>query len=695
MGGAGSRFTLTGRARPGTDGVVVSRMPGGRGASDFEGFGSRVRATGLAVLMAWAVFGPGALAAVEPRSLVIDLGGFPPNAAGGMTRSFLGDAPGGSALSTNDQRLAVYLGPALAAPEKRAAVLSVALALYREAQGRADLWAPPVTPEKTRAAEDYARDLTARVLESRRLPGVVFLPGGRRLLGIRGLGLFRSIDVRLANLEKLEGLISSGERREKFRRKRILEEQRLAELLMGETEKTDEYPVPPRLPDEEIERRLRPERRVRLAETPKVSTNELGEEALRFELERLGRPLGIEAEVGVAYSTTENVTGNAAVTLKNLLRRTPRTLDDPYDVLDVKGRAGPQVRGMEGTWDIPLTRPRDPFTAGVRAVGDYRQDDRTAFEGLSSGTVEASEWSTEVTLRAAYDSHSLADHLRRDAEDPARRRFEILPSLESGLRYEGSWINDAPATTGLEDGSLPVWRGRLGTVLIWDLYQPHRAGIGEVEVEAAARWDQGFDSGDGDFDYSQWQAAGLVKVLFGWEDARDWVFRQSLTTGGSHGRLPDLSQFRLGGGQPVRGLQEGERSGRSMVATATELGINLGRLVRRPARSTTSGQESGAGAEGGEDGTGEEGGKGGDSPLGFLEGMYLTAFFDWGRTSPEGSAGDAWEGGRSATGFGVLLEVPKQALGRRFGSLSVGYAYSPDSELHRGGVFVVSAGFPF
>jgi hypothetical protein len=71
-----------------------------------------------------------------------------------------------------------------------------------------------------------------------------------------------------------------------------------------------------------------------------------------------------------------------------------------------------------------------------------------------------------------------------------------------------------------------------------------------------------------------------------------------------------------------------------------------------------------------------------------LSNTYLKAFYDWGRVTDKTSLADLFKIAPGVQGIGIGIELRGLNVGGKRASLTIGYAYSHDSLLHKSGVLV-------
>ncbi len=488
-----------------------------------------------------------------------------------------------------------------------------------------------------------------------------------------GPALPTGLHVELTNLRKDESEQRDTPAEKKRRQSRAKEEARLLKVLVGTNPPSGVF-VPPALDEAEVRRRLAGERRIDIPSDFSKDTNGVRV----ISLNRVGRPFGLTFEAGAAYSSADRLTANGTVEFVNAGIRHDNS-QVAFPTLSARGRYGSQVRELEGVGSLPL-RPVDAqFGFGIELKGAHLENDRTALGGTDGQTAFSRRQGGEFGANLSYDSYTLANQLD---EFLAVRDLSTLPLRFAGVLGLGVKFEDTEVARtvvgGIRSGTAAELRLNGSGSMIRLLRGPTEPGIGRVSLDVLGNHQQGVDGAGGEFSYSRSEVGLAVEMQFGCERSRDFLVRELVRVGLASGNLPTLEEFRIGGGSAVRGLQEGELSGRSVVALSGEFGVNLG-LLTGVHRANPDAEQK---------------------PKPFwarLDGVYLKGFLDWGRVTSGGGFQGA--GRDSAFGTGLMLELPRELLGgggsKGVPSISLGYAYSPDSRIHRSGMFVVSTSLPF
>jgi hypothetical protein len=589
----------------------------------------------------------------------------------------MGTISGAGKLDENETGLRVLISTNSVPPEIRAAVLEIAGLAYRSAK-EADCGLNSRLPARDRKAKGMAAIET--MLRQRNIGWFVSASGSTKLDSFAlefpdgKPGLPTGLRVELRNLRDAESGQPDNEAEMERRRKRALEEARLLGILAGTNPPTGTF-VPPALDEVEVRRRLSGERRI---DVPSDALSRDEDGTLVVRLNRVGRPLGLAFEAGAAYSSADRFTANGSVELVNARRQFDNS-KVAFDTLSARGRYGPQVRELDGIWNVPLRAEGEQFGAGIDLNGGYLENDRTALGGTDGQTAFSRRQGGEFGANVGYDSYTLANQLDEflGVRDLSTLPLRFTGVLGVGVKYEDTEVART-VVGGIRSGTAAELRLNGSGSMIRMLRGPTEPGIGRLSLDVLGNHQQGVDGVGGEFSYSRSEVGLAVEMQFGFERSRDFLVRELVRVGLATGNLPTLEEFRIGGGSAVRGLQEGEISGRSVVALSGEFGVNLGLLTGVHRAKPDAGEEP-------------------KSIWSRLDGVYLKGFLDWARVTSDGGFQGA--GRDSAFGTGLMLELPRELLGgvgsKGVPSISLGYAYSPDSRIHRAGMFAVSTSLPF
>jgi len=178
------------------------------------------------------------------------------------------------------------------------------------------------------------------------------------------------------------------------------------------------------------------------------------------------------------------------------------------------------------------------------------------------------------------------------------------------------------------------------------------------EAALAATSERGLNALGGHFTYEQYHVVASLTLFMGFSANRNDLFaRYRQGFGVSSRDTPIFKQFRLGGFETLPGLQNGEVLANNYGFRQIELGISLVRLI-----------------PGGQNNTGII------PPNVFLKLSYASAC-----TATAHEWSQLLHAGPGLEGYGIGLEFRSDD---QMKALTVGYAYSPDSQRHPSGMFV-------
>jgi hypothetical protein len=173
----------------------------------------------------------------------------------------------------------------------------------------------------------------------------------------------------------------------------------------------------------------------------------------------------------------------------------------------------------------------------------------------------------------------------------------------------------------------------------------------------------------GDFSYDRVEASGTVETHFGFKDTRELFVRGIAGAAAASSGAPLQRQLQPGGGDYVRGLERGEVLAHSLLWQQLIAGMSFSGIWKRIHRQQQSHPDS----------SGNSGPKLPFDP----NDSYVTLFFDHAGSGNSTSFSRTLTSGRSLKGFGIAAELDR--LQGKF-DFTIGYAYSPQSELHKRGL---------
>ena len=398
----------------------------------------------------------------------------------------------------------------------------------------------------------------------------------------------------------------------------------------------------------------------------------------------------LSAKFGVGYSPEEAFTGSVALDEKNFLGF--------GETAKLAYSGGPQTQKIRFAFDRPFENAE---TLGwrVKTLGinvQYFSDDDTRFSNLTTDEIAMRETGSSATVSVAYDSFSLFDHATVDCLDKIdRKRTRIYLVATPLFSYRDVNIKDDNlllTITGINKSLLPAARTQTSTLSVdlvagirRDFRKPGRSGPGVLTLSLNGRLQRGFRFFGADYEYNKVNATITTEFLFGFKSRRDILLRYNRVMGTSTHGTPIFELQRLGGPLTVRGLEEGEVVGRKLSADQFEIGINAMLLWNLITRKPVSEILSKGNCLDSDDPS---------AKLPFdIRNAYLKFFYDQGRIHDSDSFAVPGNSNRTARGYGAAIEI--RDVGGKNINLSLGYAFSPESALHKSGAIYSGVSYSF
>lgn len=382
---------------------------------------------------------------------------------------------------------------------------------------------------------------------------------------------------------------------------------------------------------------------------------------------------GFKLSLDAGYSPEDGVAGKANFAADNLLLKLRDNLPDkPRETESLTYSGGNEVQKLSALWAIDWTHPyvsQAQVNYGVHLSGDYSQDLDQRFGNLQGPPLRDRERGIKASIVYDFLSRPTDDQL-----NPVRSTYGI--NTTAGIEHRR--VNITPASGNLvpsfASGSVTDAFLNLMFNYRYDSMKPSQGGIGGIDLMAAAKVMHGFAVSD--FAFDQILASAQGTVYFGVHHPRDFFVRFQQGVGTSNGRTPLFELFRLGGGDTLRGIEQGEFVGRKLAYQQSETGISVRQIASWFASTSATGKTPKP------------------SPID-LSKIYLKGFYDRGRVTNTGSFSDLIICKHAAKGYGFAVEVQSLAAGAKRITLSIGYARSPDSALHRSGLAITNVSLAF
>lgn len=393
-----------------------------------------------------------------------------------------------------------------------------------------------------------------------------------------------------------------------------------------------------------------------------------GGSTLIWDINRRPQIASLSLKGGFGYSPEDSFTGLAQISASNLLH-----LNETF-ALSFTG--GNEVLRGNASFSFSYEEPNlKQYFRSFNLNAKYFRDRNQRLGNTQGPKLEDTESSGEAKFSTGYDSFTPRDYiLRAEGLDKKRKRARYGVKLDAGFEYKDVLFQPrAQSAAPVAEGQVAAFSLLLDQGLSFDLRKTPHSRLGEFNAFVTASAKKALSFLNADFPFEQFSINIGGQLFFGPTSPTDIFLRFNSEVGVSSSRTPIFEQFRLGGPNNVRGLEEGEFVGRNMNFERAELGFKstylLNLLKRKPANPDAAGPSP---TVGGID----------------LSNTYLKTFYDWGRVGDRTSLSDLFKLASGAQGIGIGIELRGLNLGGKRASLTIGYAYSHDSVLHKSGVLV-------
>src|ERR1051325_1068865 len=386
---------------------------------------------------------------------------------------------------------------------------------------------------------------------------------------------------------------------------------------------------------------------------------------------------GFKLSGGGGYTVEQKAAGNLTFEGDNLLTQMPDNLRDrPRETESLSYLGGNEVQKVNAAWAIDWTHDHASTaqtTYGIHFSGDYLQDKDQRFGNLLGPALHDREQGVKGSIVYGFRSRP-AD----DDGNPLTRSFGVSAAV--GLEYRHVNIDPEKGAVlpALANGTLTDLFGDLTLNYRYEPLSPKRGSLGGLEFTLVANALRGFARSD--FPFTQVSMSGQGTIFFSTKHARDVFLRFRQGLGTSNGRTPLFELFRLGGNDVLRGIEQGEFVGRQIGYQQFEAGVGVATIASWFQHKKTEPAK-----------LREESSK---LPID-LSKVYLKGFYDRGRVSDNSDFSELFVVRHAARGYGAAVEVQALPAQGRTVTLSIGYARSPDSVLHRKGLAITGVSINF
>ncbi|HEU4794501.1 MAG TPA: hypothetical protein VFT02_02660 [Pyrinomonadaceae bacterium] len=417
-------------------------------------------------------------------------------------------------------------------------------------------------------------------------------------------------------------------------------------------------------------------------------THSFADGVLTYELKRRREIVSLSLTGTGSFSPEQKLHGSLAFSGDNLLRWN--------EAMALSLGGGNEFQKGQFDFSIPRETPkvrrRVPIIfAGFSLNGSYLYDESQRLGNLPSTQLSNRESQISTKVSFEYDSFTDRDYVQQaEGIDDKRKRLHHTIITDVGFDLQNTNLKSR-GLVPLEpfDGRILYPSLRFHYLGSYDLKRAERrGGFGQIDFLFEAKGEKGLDTLGADFAYRQYELSAGAQVFFGFTSPNNMFLRYVRGAGASSSGTPLFKAFRLGGSLNVRGLEEGEFVGNSYSYDRSELGVGLLPLISTIRHVLPFGKKS---DERSSEDTGPKQFGGID-----LANTYVKVFYDRGRIFDTAALGAILNPAHGVKGYGIAAELRGLAfIANKRANLTIGYARSPDSLLHRRGIIVTGLSLDF
>lgn len=396
--------------------------------------------------------------------------------------------------------------------------------------------------------------------------------------------------------------------------------------------------------------------------------------------------LDATANAGLSASPHEIISGTAQIGESQLLLPNAQTFADTAS-LTVNG--GPAVQRADFAFGIGRTsRASQPIVYGLELSGVYFRDQNQRFGYLAGPKFVDEEYGAEpgayIEFTRPAETYAFTAHFRADAGFQFRHVGVQSPATYPPFLNHG-WVNGlAPSFSALAGYDFAHETSGAAA----------HGGIGQALVSIDGNFLRSRKEAGGDFDFDRYSVHGEAEVFFGATSSNDFVVRYGRGFSASSAVTPLFEMPQLGGDANLRGIEIGEYVGRGFGFDQTEIGVNAASVWNwfykkqpTPVMAAVQAVTAGNGAAVPEN-------KGALSSLG-IDSIFVLGLYDRARVENSSAPGSLLDLRHGFHGSGVEVEIRGLRVNNRKANIGLIYARSPDSVIHRRGVFITSVSLDF
>ena len=382
---------------------------------------------------------------------------------------------------------------------------------------------------------------------------------------------------------------------------------------------------------------------------------------------------------GISASPHEILSGTGQLSENHVLLQDSETWADTGS-LNVNG--GVEVQNANASFGIGRSvGVRQTLDFGFDVDGLYLRDQNQRYGYLAGPKFVDEEyganpniyatWTRPGTLYAlsAVVKASLGEQFRHVSVEPP----STYPPFLTHCCLNHGWVNGFDPT--------------LSAVIGYDFAhsRPPTAtggGLGQILVSITANYLAARASSWGDFNFDRYSLKAEAEVFFGVTGTSDFFARYGRGVSAASAGTPFFELPQVGGADNIRGIEQGEYVGRGLGFDRSEFAVNAvsaWKWVRRKPAAASAKADPANTSLGG---------------LG-ITGIFIGGIYDRARIGANSGPSNLFDLTHGFHSAGVEAEVRGLPAGQHRVNINFAYSISPNSVLHRDGVFITSVSLDF
>jgi hypothetical protein len=380
---------------------------------------------------------------------------------------------------------------------------------------------------------------------------------------------------------------------------------------------------------------------------------------------------------GVQASPHELLTGTGQLSENHMLLQNSETWADTGS-LSLNG--GPEIQTANASLGIGRSiGARQTLDFGIDTDLLFLRDQNQRYGYLAGPKFVDEEFGANPNVYLTWTRPASLYALNAVVKASVGEQFRQV-ALEPPAAYP-PFLNHALLNHGWVNGFAPTFSAVVG----YDFTHSHPAatggGLGQIFVSVTGNFLAARNAAGGDFSFNRYSLKSEAEVFFGITGTSDFLLRYGRGVSAISAGAPLFELPQAGGSDNIRGIEQGEYVGRGLGFDQSELAVNAvsawkwirhkpTAIPARPASNTSL------------------------SSLG-ITGIFVGGIYDRARIGAGSAPSSLLDLSHGFHGSGVEAEVRGLRAASRLVNIGFVYSLSPNSVLHRKGVFITSVSLDF